>query len=593
MAIPLRKRVLACRSYLEIVPSPSSASPYCHSTSRAPTVSYGDSVEMSKIQPNARMGLVMSTASSWRLGILLVLASLSALPLHGQVRQPANAADRNGIIRRARNGDCEYGIARFNDVTVVCQQTNNGDVANENARPDGDVIPRTIQITFNQGSLDQVIFGKEQDAAEARRRLAMTLHWKINAIDRTCVLSDDQLEKLRLAGRGDIKRLLDRATDVKARFENIDSIRDVDQFEKWAESLAAESGVLRPLLSNGPFDVNSLFAKALKRTITPEQADAVARLSNGPLDAAAGLRPKLSLDEILGEWERVAARRARLDCDFTRIRYDTKFGIEFRGQGSLAVDRHGRGAYRIEPAEIPRGAPGAKRGPGGGAYELRAESPDRWHWTGISVIRVNENKGTFEEWKLPGRLAESEFQPEPPELPEDVPSPRARRPARNPLAVTKPPPQPASRTALAQQVSRLLGAIMLSRALSKEDFAALIDLLEKFDLAQPFLLGMSVHDLRERFDVRLVKSTDEEVWLEFHPRHLEDEATLHHPVLILESAGYSPRALKTIDATGIETVHVFKNVSIFRSRPGADVSLPAGTELLDRPSLAGYAKAGK
>src|SRR5262245_31261411 len=159
-------------------------------------------------------------------------------------------------------------------------------------------------------------------------------------------------------------------------------------------------------MSNGPFDSDSLFAKAVKRTLTAEQTEQISRTRDGSLLGAAVVPPKLSLDEILSEWERVAARRARLDCDFTRIRYDTKSGIEFRGQGSLAVDRYGRGAYRLEPAEIPQGAPGAKRGPGGVAYELRTEDPDRWHWTGSSVIRVNEEKRTFAEWKLPGRSVE-------------------------------------------------------------------------------------------------------------------------------------------------------------------------------------------
>jgi hypothetical protein len=421
----------------------------------------------------------------------------------------------------------------------------------------------------------------------------MTLHWKINAIDRTCDLSDDQIEKLRLAGRGDIKRFIDRATDVKARFENTDAVRDVDQFEKWAESLAAEADVLRLLLSNGPFDANSLFAKALTRTLTHEQREQVSRLPNGPLGAGVGLRPKVSVDEVLSEWERAAARRGRLDCDFTRFRYDSTVGIEFRGQGSLAVDRRGRAVYRIEPAEIPAGAAGAKRGPGGIPYELKAENPDRWHWTGTSVIRVNDAARTFEEWRLPGRSADGEYLPDPPALPEDAPPPKVRRPVRNPLAPPKQSLRPVDRSTLSEQFSGLLAGIMLGQALSKVNFAALVEQLERFELAQPFLLGMPVKELRQRFDVRLVKTTDDEVWLDFDPKRVEDLASLRDAVLILDLAGYSPKALKTIDAAGVQTVHVFKNVSVFRIREGMNVVLPAGTERLDGPNLAGYSKAGK
>src|SRR5262245_43821920 len=439
------------------------------------------------VPPAATPGPVMSIASTWRFGIVLLLAGLMTSPLGGQVKIFKQGAAGNGLVfQRVQRHNCDFGVAQFNGVMIVCEQQTGEQPPENKVPPDRDPSRQVIQVTFRKGNLDQVIYGNEQDEAGARGRLAMTLHWKISAIDRACELNGDQIEKLRLAGRGDIKRLVDRASDIRARFEDTDAIRDVDEFEKWATTLAAESDVLRLLLSKGPFDADSLFAKAVKRTLTPEQTDQIARTRDGSLIGVDIVRTKLSLDEILNEWERAAARRARLDCDFTRIRYDTKSGIEFRGQGSLAVDRHGRGAYRLEPAEIPQGAPGAKRGPGGVACELRAENPDRWHWTGISVIRVNEKNRTFAEWRLPGRAAEEEFQPDPPELPEEAVLPKPRRPIRNPLA-PKPPLPRGSRTALAGQVSRLLGGIMLSRVLSQEDFAVLIDLLEKFELAQPFL----------------------------------------------------------------------------------------------------------
>jgi hypothetical protein len=100
---------------------------------------------------------------------------------------------------------------------------------------------------------------------------------RIDAVDRICHLSDRQREKLHLAGRGDLKHLFDRVTGVYARMVNGAGISDVQAFAKWAKALYDETEALRPALETGPFDGDSLFAKALKRTLTPEQAADYAR----------------------------------------------------------------------------------------------------------------------------------------------------------------------------------------------------------------------------------------------------------------------------------------------------------------------------
>src|SRR6266852_4008650 len=44
------------------------------------------------------------------------------------------------------------------------------------------------------------------------------------------------------------------------------------------------------------------------------------------------------LENILSEWERAASGIQRLDCSFTRFRYDNTFEVERRGTGWLSLD---------------------------------------------------------------------------------------------------------------------------------------------------------------------------------------------------------------------------------------------------------------
>jgi hypothetical protein len=129
------------------------------------------------------------------------------------------------------------------------------------------------------------------------------------------------------------------------------------------------------------------------------------------------------LDTILEKWESAALHIQRLDCHFTRVRYDPVFEIETRGTGSLAVARTGSAFYKIAPAVILPGAFGRKVGKSGDRLQLQRDRAERWYWTGDSVIRVDDVERIFEEFTLRGTTKDREFYPEPPALPEEEPSP--------------------------------------------------------------------------------------------------------------------------------------------------------------------------
>jgi hypothetical protein len=79
-----------------------------------------------------------------------------------------------------------------------------------------------------------------------------------------------------------------------------------------------------------------------------------------------------------------------------------------------------------------------------------------------------------------------------------------------------------------------------------------------FLLGRPFLLGLPTAELREQFDVALIKSTATEFWLSFVPRQSELKRTFSRAILILDGSKWLPKALKITDDAGqVETVHTF------------------------------------
>lgn len=112
------------------------------------------------------------------------------------------------------------------------------------------------------------------DAVAERRRLDAILWQKIAIVDRVCGLTDVQKQKLRLAGRGDNKHLIDRIEAIRTRFQvdanDADKVNEI--FEETQKVLReiqlAQRGVIRPGLSPD----GSLFLKSLDRLLTTEQA---------------------------------------------------------------------------------------------------------------------------------------------------------------------------------------------------------------------------------------------------------------------------------------------------------------------------------
>ncbi len=82
----------------------------------------------------------------------------------------------------------------------------------------------------------------------------------------------------------------------------------------------------------------------------------------------------------------------------------------------------------------------------------------------------------------------------------------------------------------------------------------------------PFLFGMKAEKAKLRYKLSLKKNDGKEIWLDVIPRRPEDAANWSKATVIIEAKTYKPRAVKLLDPTGSESVHVFRKVVVNERR---------------------------
>ena len=311
------------------------------------------------------------------------------------------------------------------------------------------------------------------------------------------------------------------------------------------------------------------------------------------VDQGTELEDHSDLETILRKWEKANGSRHRLDAKFSRFKYNHTFEVEHRGTGSLAVDVTGRAVYKLLPRKIQPGEVSQRKGKSGQLYELKSENPERWHWTGRSLIKVDAKERTFEEMVPPNESDDGGYLPESPPLPEN-----ARSPEIPSLVEVESLPENPSPPAIDSAASRskhltfceaiegfaigiILSAALSSAEFPKVDLTGLYEIWREMPLARPFLLGIPIYELKKQFHIELLKQTDTEVWLKFKSKSKKDRVPSQQVVLILAKGEYKPVAIKIIDETGAEIVHVFSEVRI-------NATDEESLEDLGRPNLEGY-----
>jgi hypothetical protein len=120
---------------------------------------------------------------------------------------------------------------------------------------------------FNNFNFDQWVFGNlgGANAGMVRNKLDTRLELQVDDIERSCGLTPVQKKKLLVAGRGDIKRFFDRLEEVRRKFDKLRNQQNALGMV-WQDVQPLQAGV-----SGGLFGDGSIFAKALRTTLTPEQ----------------------------------------------------------------------------------------------------------------------------------------------------------------------------------------------------------------------------------------------------------------------------------------------------------------------------------
>lgn len=232
--------------------------------------------------------------------LILMVVTTCTSPLLAQApgTKPGKAAPDRAALMILEVQDpvgIQYTAARLNDVIVVFCAKSGGERAVE-AVPDGnegadehEVIDQAPSIEFQGGIFDTFAFGSGpgsktiESAAEA---LKIVLRKEIERVHEAAPLAEEQRRKLELAGRGDIKRFLDRMTRLKARLEQTESILTASQFRDWVGPLAEEAETIGRMLDTGIFETDSLFDKT-RQAIEPRGSQAPDIPQEGWINGAA------------------------------------------------------------------------------------------------------------------------------------------------------------------------------------------------------------------------------------------------------------------------------------------------------------------
>jgi hypothetical protein len=143
--------------------------------------------------------------------------------------------------------------------------------------------PPGPNATNNAKYFEGLIFSK-RDAAAVRREMNRFLRQKIAETDLICGLSDQQKQKLQLAGRGDLKRLFDRIDEGRRKLLNADE----SEADAILQALREGAASLNEAVRSDPFEQGSLFSKTWARTLTLEQS--ARRAAFAATDRITGVR---------------------------------------------------------------------------------------------------------------------------------------------------------------------------------------------------------------------------------------------------------------------------------------------------------------
>jgi hypothetical protein len=133
--------------------------------------------------------------------------------------------------------------------------------------PNSSVPNQNVEFAVpQQPSVEALLFGIGiRDDPHQKQQLDGLLSRRVADLGRTARLGEDQKQKLLLAGRGDIVRLVDRMQELRSRYQSAALTPEVQR------KIDQEAVPIRAALRGGVFTGDSLFAKTLAKTLTSAQ----------------------------------------------------------------------------------------------------------------------------------------------------------------------------------------------------------------------------------------------------------------------------------------------------------------------------------
>lgn len=168
-----------------------------------------------------------------------------------------------------------HWMQRILTVTLILVLPVSGEPADDDGAPVEElkaVVPAMRRLVIleqqvTQQKFEQLVFGPGQDERQVREKLGRFLSERIWMLDVRCKLSDDQRQKLLLAGRGDIKRVFDRVNRLKNDYES--PALTVARRQQAGQ----DAFQLKSVVNSGysVFGSESLLTKAIRHVLTDDQ----------------------------------------------------------------------------------------------------------------------------------------------------------------------------------------------------------------------------------------------------------------------------------------------------------------------------------
>jgi hypothetical protein len=132
---------------------------------------------------------------------------------------------------------------------------------------EAEVVMNPHMVVYSDEQFDQWVFGGGKNLATVRASTDSLLTMQIEEIDRACGLTEAQKQKLRLAGKGDLKRFFDVYDEKKRKFQTLKS--DQNRINEVFQEIQP----LQASIASGLFGEGSIFAKTVGKTLEPPQAE--------------------------------------------------------------------------------------------------------------------------------------------------------------------------------------------------------------------------------------------------------------------------------------------------------------------------------